>query len=51
LREFLHCGIIGPDTREIGKRLGRARETAKAEDVMRHAVVSAQKHFDGMYNA
>ena len=25
------------------------RETAKAEDVMRHAVVNAQKHFDEMY--
>ena len=28
-----------------------ARETAKAEDVMRHAVVAAQKHFDDMYTA
>ena len=25
------------------------RETAKAEDMMRHAVVAAQKHFDDMY--
>jgi len=28
-----------------------ARETAKAEDMMRHAVVNAQKSFDEMYNA
>ncbi|MHC5053998.1 MAG: TIM barrel protein [Planctomycetota bacterium] len=28
-----------------------ARETAKAEDAMRHALVSAQKHFDEMYGA
>ena len=28
-----------------------ARETAKAEDIMRAAVVSAQKSFDEMYNA
>jgi xylose isomerase len=26
-----------------------ARETARAEDLMRAAVVSAQKHFDQMY--
>jgi xylose isomerase len=28
-----------------------ARETAKAEDVMRHALVAAQKYFDDMYTA
>jgi len=28
-----------------------ARDTARAEDMMRAAVVSAQKSFDEMYNA
>jgi xylose isomerase len=36
------------DTRELIKTLAK-RETAKAEDIMRAAVVSAQKHFDQMY--
>ncbi len=36
------------DTKELMAVLAK-RETAKAEDMMRHAVVSAQKHFDQMY--
>ncbi len=36
------------DTKALMKVLAR-RETAKAEDMMRHAVVAAQKHFDEMY--
>jgi xylose isomerase len=44
------CAIAakGLDMTALAKLLA-ARETAKAEDMMRHAVVSAQKHFDGMY--
>ncbi len=38
------------DTKELMKRLA-ARETAHAEDMMRAAVVSAQKSFDEMYGA
>ena len=26
------------------------RDTAKAEDMMRHATVAAQEHFDAMYD-
>ncbi len=36
------------DTKQLMNYL-TARETAKAEDMMRAAVVSAQKHFDQMY--
>jgi xylose isomerase len=36
------------DTDALMKALTH-RETAKAEDMMRHAVVSAQKAFDEMY--
>ncbi len=36
------------DTKQLLKHLAN-RETAKAEDMMRAAVVSAQKHFDQMY--
>jgi xylose isomerase len=36
------------DTKQLMKLLA-ARETAKAEDMMRAAVVSAQKYFDQMY--
>ena len=36
------------DTNALMKELA-ARKTASAEDMMRHAVVSAQKHFDDMY--
>jgi len=36
------------DTAELLKNL-RSRQTAKAEDMMRAAVVSAQRHFDQMY--
>jgi len=32
-------------------KLLAARETAKAEDAMRHALVAAQNHFDAMYGA
>lgn len=38
------------DTKALMKHLA-ARETARAEDMMRHAVVAAQKHFDRMYGA
>lgn len=38
------------DTKLLLKHLA-ARDTAKAEDMMRAAVVSAQKHFDEMYKA
>lgn len=37
------------DVRQLLAYLGN-RETAKAEDMMRHAVVAAQKHFDAMYS-
>ncbi|MHC4462718.1 MAG: TIM barrel protein [Planctomycetota bacterium] len=37
------------DTAGLLKVLGK-RETAKAEDMMRGAVVSAQRYFDGMYS-
>jgi len=36
------------DSKGLMKLLAR-RETAKAEDMMRHAVVAAQKYFDEMY--
>jgi xylose isomerase len=36
------------DSKALMKLLAR-RETAKAEDMMRHAVVAAQKYFDEMY--
>jgi xylose isomerase len=36
------------DTKALMKLLAQ-RETAKAEDMMRHAVVAAQKYFDEMY--
>jgi xylose isomerase len=36
------------DTKKLMNLLAN-RETAKAEDMMRHAVVAAQKHFDEMY--
>ena len=36
------------DTAELMKNL-QARETAKAEDMVRASVVSAQKYFDQMY--
>jgi len=36
------------DTAGLLKVLGK-RETAKAEDMMRDAVVSAQRYFDEMY--
>lgn len=38
------------DTKTLLKELA-ARNTARAEDMMRHAVVAAQKHFDRMYGA
>ncbi|HEX3043823.1 MAG TPA: xylose isomerase, partial [Bacillota bacterium] len=38
------------DTKLLMKHLAN-RDTAKAEDMMRAAVVSAQKHFDEMYTA
>ncbi|MBN2270116.1 MAG: hypothetical protein JXN61_05845 [Sedimentisphaerales bacterium] len=37
------------DTKALMKVLAK-RETAKAEDMMRHAVVNAQQSFDEMYN-
>lgn len=33
---------------ELGALLGK-RETGRAEDVMRHTVISAHKHFDALY--
>ncbi len=36
------------DTKKLMDLLAK-RETAKAEDMMRHSVVAAQKHFDEMY--
>jgi xylose isomerase len=36
------------DTKDLMAVLAK-RETAKAEDMMRHAVVAAQKYFDAMY--
>ena len=36
------------NTDELLKHLAN-RDTAKAEDIMRHAVVAAQQHFDAMY--
>jgi len=38
------------DNGELLKNL-RTRNTAKAEDIMRGALVSAQKHFNNLYNA
>jgi xylose isomerase len=46
--EACEKAAAGLNTDQLMKHLA-SRDTAKAEDMMRHAVVAAQKHFDEMY--